>query len=188
MARNGYEPRATVSTLNAQQYVLPWQQPVPASMPPASARDNGGEDVADPISSPDAPPKLPAKPVKLRLRDRVERLLRAHNIPYVNVDEAKRALFASAKLRSFHFVAYMQTGTNWLIFAAAINRQAREDMAEWERVFGEGFIAVLASPSTGHDTQVRFRTLDRGPLTLAAPTAPHTEIVRMQGGGAPPPA
>jgi hypothetical protein len=43
-------------------------------------------------------------------------------------------------------------------------------MAEWERVFGEGFIAVLASPSEGDNTGVRFRTLDRRALTLDAPT------------------
>jgi hypothetical protein len=91
------------------------------------------------------------------------------------VDEAKRALFASAKLRSFHFVAYSRTGPNWLIFAAAANRRAREDMAEWERVFGGGFIAVFASPSRSDETGVRFRTADRRPLTLDAPASATTQ-------------
>ena len=120
--------------------------------------------------------------MKLRLRDRVERLLRARNIPYVNVDEAKRALFASAQLRSFHFVAYMRAGANWLIFAATVNRQARECMAEWERVFGQGFIAVLASPSNGDYTEVRFRALDGRPFTLDAP-APRSAAIDGTLGG-----
>ena len=122
MARNVHSSPATVRPLDAQQFVLPWQQTVPEKSPHGTAHNDSGADTADPMSSRGARPEPPPTPVKLRLRDRVERLLCAHNIPYVNVDEAKRALFASAKLRSFHFVAYMRTGANWLIFAAAANR------------------------------------------------------------------
>jgi len=96
----------------------------------------------------------------------VERLLRDRGIPYVNVDETKRALFASAKLRAFHFVAYAKDGPNWLIFAARADRRVRETMAEWERVFGDGFIAVLATHADGGDAGIRFRSLDGRPLTL----------------------
>ena len=90
------------------------------------------------------PPKLPRK----SLRMIVERFLRERNIPYVNVDDAKRALFASAKLGSFHFVSYNKTGANWLIWAAQMRKQAKADMQEWEKVFGDGFIAVVAKEST----------------------------------------
>src|SRR5689334_23174216 len=46
---------------------------------------------------------LPAPP-KRSLHESLELFLRERGVPYINVDEAKRALFAGAKLRSFHFV------------------------------------------------------------------------------------
>jgi hypothetical protein len=87
-----------------------------------------------------------------------EAYLRHRGIPYVAVDEAKKALFANAKLKSFDFVAYSKTGPNLLIDVKG--RQARnhgsgrsfetwtterdvDDLAQWEQVFGEGFKAVL---------------------------------------------
>ena len=44
-----------------------------------------------------------------------EAMLRARGIPYVPIDEAKRALFSSAKLKSFDFVVYSKTGPNLLV-------------------------------------------------------------------------
>lgn len=48
----------------------------------------------------------------------------------MNVDEAKRALFASANLRAFYFVAYRKDGPNWLILAARLDRRVRDTMTE----------------------------------------------------------
>ena len=96
---------------------------------------------------------------KPRLRDHVRALLTERFIPFVDVDEAKRALFQLAKLRSFHLVAYSKEGPNWLIFAAAVTAQSRRDMAEWEKVLGEGFVAVLAAWSDREAVGIRFRTL-----------------------------
>ena len=88
-----------------------------------------------------------------------EAFLRSRGIPYVAVDEAKKALFANAKLKSFDFVVYSKNGPNLLIDVKG--RQARdrtggrknfetwtterdvEDLMQWEQVFGEGFKAVL---------------------------------------------
>ena len=39
-----------------------------------------------------------------------EAFLRERGVPYVAVDEAKKALFASAKLKSFDFVVYSKSG------------------------------------------------------------------------------
>ena len=39
-----------------------------------------------------------------------EAFLRDRGIPYVAVDEAKKALFANAKLKSFDFVVYSKNG------------------------------------------------------------------------------
>jgi hypothetical protein len=87
-----------------------------------------------------------------------EAFLRDRGIPYVPVDEAKRALFANAKLKSFDFVVYSKNGPNLLIDVKG--RQVRDrstrkgfetwaterdvnDLMQWEQVFGEGFKAVL---------------------------------------------
>src|SRR5437773_11807276 len=87
-----------------------------------------------------------------------EAFLREKAIPYVPVDEAKRALFANAKLKSFDFVVYSKNGPNLLIDVKG--RQLRDrtgrkgfetwaterdinDLKQWEQVFGEGFKAIL---------------------------------------------
>lgn len=87
-----------------------------------------------------------------------EAFLRDRGIPYVAVDEAKRALFSQAKLKSFDFVVYSKSGPNLLVDVKgrqARNREAKgnyqtwtteqdvTDLMQWEQVFGEGFKAVL---------------------------------------------
>jgi hypothetical protein len=96
--------------------------------------------------------------VKRYLRDVVERYFRERGIPFVCVDEAKKALFASAKLSAFHFVSYNKTGPNWLIWAAQMRSGVREDMMEWAKVFGEGFLAVVAKESSSGE--LSFATLN----------------------------
>jgi hypothetical protein len=88
-----------------------------------------------------------------------EAFLRDRGIPCVAVDEAKKALFASAKLKSFDFVVYSKNGPNLLVDIKG--RQARTrpggrssletwtteqdvlDLMQWQEVFGEGYKAVL---------------------------------------------
>jgi hypothetical protein len=87
-----------------------------------------------------------------------EAFLRDRKIPYVAVDEAKRALFANARLKSFDFVVYSKTGSNLLVdvkgrscrnrtgrtgFESWSTEQDVNDLMQWEQVFGEGFTAVL---------------------------------------------
>jgi hypothetical protein len=87
-----------------------------------------------------------------------EAFLRDRGIPYVAVDEAKKALFSTAKLKSFDFVVYSKNGHNLLVDVKGrrlVNRSARRgfetwtsqqdvtDLAQWEQVFGEGFRAIL---------------------------------------------
>ena len=69
------------------------------------------------------------------------------------MDEAKKALFANAKLKSFDFVVYSKNGPNLLVDVkgrSCRNRAARSgfetwaterdvaDLLQWEQVFGEG--------------------------------------------------
>ncbi|HRK30018.1 MAG TPA: HYExAFE family protein [Tepidisphaeraceae bacterium] len=87
-----------------------------------------------------------------------EAYLRERGIPYVAVDEAKKALFSTAKLKSFDFVVYNPKGLNLLVDVKgrqAHSRSARpsfqtwtterdvEDLMQWEQVFGSNFKAVF---------------------------------------------
>ncbi|MEW6199282.1 MAG: HYExAFE family protein [Planctomycetota bacterium] len=89
-----------------------------------------------------------------------ENYLQRRQVPYVAVDEAKRAAFRDAKLKSFDFIVYSTGGTNWLVdikgrrWAArkAGGRPAWENwvtqadldgLRQWQEVFGVGFAALL---------------------------------------------
>lgn len=87
-----------------------------------------------------------------------EAFLRDRAIPYVAVDEAKKALFANAKLKSFDFVVYSKNGPNLLVdvkgrscrnrtgrsgFETWATEQDVADLMQWEQVFGDGFTAIL---------------------------------------------
>jgi hypothetical protein len=83
-----------------------------------------------------------------------EAYLREKGIPYVAVDEAKKAMFANAKLKSFDFVVYSKNGPNLLVDVkgrklggSSYQTWATEgdvsDLMQWQQVFGEGFKAVL---------------------------------------------
>src|SRR3989304_4240919 len=94
-----------------------------------------------------------------------EDYLRAKGWPYVAVDEAKKAVFASASLKSFDFVVYSSTGPNLIVDVKGrkypdgaggkgrgsqrvwenwITRQDVEGLSQWQEVFGSAFVAVLA--------------------------------------------
>lgn len=97
----------------------------------------------------------------------VEEYLKARNIPYVDVHAAKRELFGSCKLGTFHLVAYnkkLPEGKNWLIWAAAVRPETKKDMTDWQSIFGEDFMAVFAGKSkTG---ELSFKTLDNQPVAV----------------------
>ncbi len=89
-----------------------------------------------------------------------EHYLQTHQIPYVAVDEAKRAAFRDAKLKSFDFIVYSASGTNWLVDIkgrrwAARKRNGKpawenwatqadlDGLTQWEAVFGGDFAGML---------------------------------------------
>jgi hypothetical protein len=88
-----------------------------------------------------------------------EAFLRDKGIPCVVVDEAKRALFANAKLKSFDFVVYSKSGPNLLVDVKGRqlrNRSSRSgfetwateqdiiDLMKWEQVFGDGYKGLIS--------------------------------------------
>lgn len=86
-----------------------------------------------------------------------EDYLRTAGLPYVAVDEAKKAIFAGVQLKSFDFVVYSRAGPNLLVDVKGRqfpyrggrrweNWATREDLdslARWEEVFGSGFAGLL---------------------------------------------
>ncbi|MGB2823379.1 MAG: HYExAFE family protein [Phycisphaerae bacterium] len=93
-----------------------------------------------------------------------EDYLRSKGLPYVAVDEAKRAIFAGASIKSFDFLVYSASGPNLLVDVKGrkfpdstagrrrepsrpwenwVTRQDIEGLREWEKVFGADFQAVL---------------------------------------------
>lgn len=128
-----------------------------------------------------------------------EAFLRDRAVPYVAVDEAKKALFANAKLKSFDFVVYSKKGPNLLVDVkgrSCRNRNARsgfetwtterdvEDLLQWEQVFGDGFEAVLTfvywidAPLTPEPGMYEFR--DRWYLIMGINLAEYREHMRRR--------
>ena len=93
-----------------------------------------------------------------------EHYLRSNTIPYVAVDEAKRALAGAsgggvpAKLKNFDFVVYSESGANLLVDVKGRKHTGRsnrsldnwvteadvESLGRWEEIFGEGFEGAFA--------------------------------------------
>jgi hypothetical protein len=93
-----------------------------------------------------------------------EDYLRSRGLPYVAVDEAKKAIFGRISLKSFDFVVYSEQGANLLVDVKGrkfpdsipgrkrggskawenwITRDDVEGLVEWQGVFGGGFRAML---------------------------------------------
>ena len=127
--------------------------PEPAAKPLAAPPPMPPVLTTPPASIPAAaPPRPRGTPLALH----VERQLRERNIPYVSVDEAKKALFASNRLKTFHFCVYAPEGSNWLLLCEEAGDANRADMQEWQNIFGDGFKAVFA---VERKAGVVFRTL-----------------------------
>jgi hypothetical protein len=128
-----------------------------------------------------------------------EGYLRDRGIPYVAVDEAKQALFANAKLKSFDFVVYSENGPNLLVdikgrtmregkktrnFETWTTQRDVEDLMQWQQVFGEGFQAVIAfvywidTPLTPEKGMYEFR--DRWYLLMGVDLAEYRNHMRRR--------
>jgi len=89
-----------------------------------------------------------------------EDYLQAQQIPYVAVDEAKKATFRDAKLKSFDFIVYSRGDHNWLVDIKGrrwvrrrpgsrpawenwVTQADLEGLRQWQEVFGPGFGGLL---------------------------------------------
>jgi len=138
---------------------------------------------------------------KVHYESAFEAYLRERGIPYVAVDEARKAMFASARLKSFDFVVYSPRGANLLVdikgrqFRGKGGRPARSfqtwateqdvaDLLQWQQVFGEGFRAVfmfvfwIDPPLTPEPGMFEHR--DRWYLFLGVELAEYQEHMRRR--------
>lgn len=89
-----------------------------------------------------------------------EDYLRSQGLPYIPVDEQRKVIFAGARIKSFDFLVYRPSGPTWLVDVKGrkfpyngvggkrywenwVTRDDLEGLAEWQRVFGQGFCAML---------------------------------------------
>jgi hypothetical protein len=94
-----------------------------------------------------------------------EHYLRANAIPYVAVDEARRAIMGqsgpwgeASRLKNFDFVVYSEAGPNLLVdvkgrklsgkrasaFQNWVTADDVDHLGKWEDIFGKGFVAAFA--------------------------------------------
>jgi hypothetical protein len=89
-----------------------------------------------------------------------EDYLQAQGVPYVAVDEARRAAFRDVRLKSFDFIVYSRGPANWLVDIKGRSHSPGRDgrrpgwvnwatlddldgLEQWETVFGLGFRGLL---------------------------------------------
>lgn len=82
------------------------------------------------------------------------------DMPFVAVDEAKRAAFRDAKLKSFDFIVYSSNGPHWLVDVKGrrwaprrpgarpawenwVTQADLDGLRQWQQVFGPGFVGLL---------------------------------------------
>ena len=86
--------------------------------------------------------------------------LRSRGLPYVPVDERRKAIFSGARIKSFDFLVYPPGGKPWLVDVKGrkfpyegrrglrywenwVTREDLEGLRRWEQAFGEGFEPML---------------------------------------------
>lgn len=89
-----------------------------------------------------------------------EDFLRSEGVPYVAVDEARQAIFAGAKVKSFDFLVYGTNQTTWLADIKGrrfpyegigarrywenwVTAEDLESLGCWEQAFGPPFVAAF---------------------------------------------
>jgi len=104
---------------------------------------------AEPASAPSKPKRTRRKlaPQDSSGKAGLEHFLRQRGVPYVAVDEAKKAIFAGSSLEAFDFLVYCDDGPNHLLLVIyQSNPTPRQDelLAEWAKIFGPAFVGVFA--------------------------------------------
>jgi|SRR5665213_765701 len=114
----------------------------------------------------------------MKLASEIEQMLREKRIPYVLVEEAKKALFGGAKLTSFDFVIYMKDVPSWLLCCGERRREKVADMRQWQSIFGDGFrVAFAVRRAAG----IRYMDMEGEPIQLVTGASLGTDLPPSEG-------
>jgi hypothetical protein len=89
-----------------------------------------------------------------------EDYLRSRGLPYVAVDEHRKAIFSGTRVKSFDFLVYYERGRTWIVDIKGrkfpydtdgqkrywenwVTREDIEGLTRWQETFGDGFVAML---------------------------------------------
>ena len=109
---------------------------------------------------------------------RIETLLKEIGTPFVAVDDAKKAIFAGAKIDSFDLLIYVPEGDHLLVTVLPPSRrvptQRQQDaLLQWQKVFGSGFSGAFIHVTDEPTVQKLEGKGARQPLRiLLQPTQP----------------
>ena len=106
-----------------------------------------------------------------------EHYLRHLGLPYVAVDEAKKAIFAGSNIGAFHFhfLVYSTDGPNHLVLVIRGVPTPKQEalLSDWQKIFGGDFIGMFVKSFPGDKGPWVF--LGLGTNTCWAPYPPGIE-------------
>lgn len=110
-----------------------------------------------------------------------EDFVRRRQIPYVAVDEARRAVFRDSQLKNFDFIVYSTRASNWLadvkgrrwaprgrvtrpVWENWVTQNDLDGLRAWQQVFGSGFrsmfvFAYWLDPATVREADAPIREI-----------------------------
>lgn len=131
-----------------------------------------------------------------------EQFVRDRGWPYVAIDEAKRAVFSGAHIKSFDFLVYPDTDVHVLVDVKGkklaepgprggrswqnwVNRDDVDGLQQWQKVFGQQYRAtfVFAYWLTGQqriEDETAFVFRDRRYMFLAVYLDEYIEVMRTR--------
>ena len=130
-----------------------------------------------------------------------QNFLHQRQIPYVAVDEARRAMFRDSRLKNFDFIVYSAQHTNWLVdikgrrwAPAATGRRRWENwvtqldldgLAQWQNVFGDGFrglfvFAYQLAPDAAPPPEIVFSTQEHRYVFAGVPIDEYRRFARRR--------
>ena len=117
-------------------------------------------------------------------------MLHEARVPYVAVDDAKKAIFSGAKIDSFDLLIYMPQGDHLLATVLPKSQPSptakqQEALRQWQRVFGSGFVGAFIH-ATDEPTVVLMDQAPAQPKPLRSVLGPNTHEAVPQTNEAPP--
>jgi hypothetical protein len=116
----------------------------------------------------------------MNLAKEIEGMLRGAGVPYIVVEEAKKALFGGQKLASFDFVIYCRDMPNWLMCCGERRKEKVADMRQWRDIFGDGFKVIFA---VRRAAGIRYMDIEGASIELVTGKVAPSSLVVVESSG-----